>query len=163
TLADVPATVPRCGLERVGREDPRGNRSMHRNGILAGRAVVLVLALVAGTIAAGCQLPPEIGSVLIGCSEASTRTQGAGTRHLDPSSTYTAGFDIVESGVTLDCQGALIQSAPGAGGVGIQVSSPVTTELSDVTVKNCAVEGFLNSFRVTRPGFRDLAPGTEYE
>src|SRR4029079_4870619 len=35
--------------------------------------------------------------------------------------------------------------------------------LADVTVKNCSVDGFLNSFRVTRPGFRDLAEGVEDE
>ena len=136
---------------------------MRRKGNKAGRAVVLAVAVVAGTIGAGCQLPPEIGSVLIGCSEASVRTQVTVSSHLDPSCTYTAGFDVVASNVTLDCQGALVKSAPGAGGVGILVSSPVTTELSDVTVKNCSVDGFLNSFRVTRPGFRDLAEGVEYE
>jgi parallel beta-helix repeat protein len=137
---------------------------MHRKADVAGRAVVVVAAVLVATIAAGCQLvPPEVGSVLIGCSHASERVQVMVTSHLDPSCTYTAGFDIAASDVTLDCQDALIQSAPDAGGVGIQVSSPVTTELSNVTVKNCTVDGFLNSFRITRPGFRDLAAGTEYE
>jgi len=65
--------------------------------------------------------------------------------------------------VTLDCQGAHIKSAEGAGGRGNLVTTPVDTPLHDVTVRNCHVEGFLNSLRVTRDGFRTLPAGHEYE
>jgi hypothetical protein len=35
--------------------------------------------------------------------------------------------------------------------------------MHDVTVRNCHVDGFLNSFRATRVGFHDLAAGHEYD
>jgi parallel beta-helix repeat protein len=107
--------------------------------------------------------PPAEGSVLVGCDRADERVQVTVTSHLDPACTYTAGLDITTSGVTLDCQGATIRSAAGAGGRGILVSTPIDTPLHDVTVRNCTVEGFLNSLRVTRDGFRTLPQGEEYE
>ena len=36
-------------------------------------------------------------------------------------------------------------------------------DLTDVTVRNCRVEGFLYGIKVTRDGFRDLADGEEFE
>ncbi len=118
-----------------------------------------MLCLAAGA----CQLaPPAAGSVLIGCDQAANRVAVTVTSHLDPTCTYTAGFDVTASNTTLDCQGATVRSAPGAGGVGIVVSAPVDTDLHDVTVRNCHVEGFLNSLKITRPGFRDLPAGGEY-
>jgi parallel beta-helix repeat protein len=122
-------------------------------------ALVAVVALVA------CEPlpPPEQGSVLIGCERADERVEVTVTSHLDPSCVYTLGFDITTSDVTLDCQGATIRSAPGAGGRGILVATPVDTPLQGVTVRNCTVEGFLNSLRITRDGFRTLPAGEEYE
>lgn len=124
------------------------------------------MSFVLGVLAA-CQppplAPPEFGSELIGCDRASQRVQVTATSHLDPSCVYTMGFEISTSGVTLDCQGAVVRSAPGAGGRGIEIHTPVDTPLHDVTVRNCHVEGFLNGLRVTRDGFRDLPPGEEYE
>jgi polygalacturonase len=35
--------------------------------------------------------------------------------------------------------------------------------LSNILVRNCYVEGFLNNVRITREGFRDLAEGVEYD
>lgn len=128
-------------------------------------SVATVLAAVA--VLAACEPvalpPPGAGSVLIGCDRAGDRIAVTADSHLDPSCTYTAGIDISTSGVTLDCQGATIQSAPGAGGRGILISTPIDVPLSDVTVRNCHVRGFLNSLRVTRDGFRTLAEGVEYE
>jgi parallel beta-helix repeat protein len=109
-------------------------------------------------------LPPPSGdSVLVGCDRADERVVLTSSAHLDPACTYTAGVDITASGVTLDCQGATIRSAAGAGGRGILVATPIDTPLSGVTVRNCHVEGFLNSLRVTRDGFRTLPAGAEYE
>ncbi len=47
--------------------------------------------------------------------------------------------------------------------VGIAVRSPATRALEDVTIRGCVTVGFLNGIRVTRDGFRDLAPGTEFD
>ena len=126
------------------------------------RCVAVVVALGAW---AACQPlpPPDAGSVLIGCDRADERVQVTVTSHLDPDCVYTRGFDISASGVTLDCQGAVVRSAEGAGGRGIQIHTPIDTALTDVTVRNCHVEGFLNSLRVTRDGFRTLPEGAEYE
>jgi parallel beta-helix repeat protein len=107
--------------------------------------------------------PPQEGSVLVGCDRADERVQLTVSSHLDPACVYTLGFDVTASGVTLDCQGAAIRSAPGAGGQGIRIVTPIDTPLSDVTVRNCTVEGFLNDLRVTRDGFRTLPEGQEYE
>ncbi|HEY8543953.1 MAG TPA: right-handed parallel beta-helix repeat-containing protein, partial [Acidimicrobiales bacterium] len=100
---------------------------------------------------------------LVGCDRADERIVLTASAHLDPSCTYTAGVDITASGVTLDCQGATIRSPEGAGGRGILIATPIDTPLSGVTVRNCHVEGFLNSLRVTRDGFRTLPEGEEYE
>jgi parallel beta-helix repeat protein len=131
------------------------NRSLRRAALLA---VLATASLVSCNPA-----PPEPGSVLVDCSAAGTRVQVTVSTHLDSSCTYTAGFDVTASDVTLDCQGAVIRSELGAGGRGIEISSPVDTALSGVTVRNCNVEGFLNSLRVTRPGFRTLPEGEEYD
>jgi parallel beta-helix repeat protein len=126
-------------------------------------ATVLAAAALAAATTACKPPPPAPDSVLIGCEQATERVVVTQASHLDPSCTYSGGFDIRTSGVTLDCQGALIQSAPGAGGRGILVATPVDVPLHDVTVRNCTVSGFLNSLRVTRDGFRTLPEGSEYE
>jgi parallel beta-helix repeat protein len=119
--------------------------------------------VVAGLVACEPLPPPAEGSTLLGCDRAGERLVVTESSHLDPACTYTLGLDVTASGVTLDCQGAVVRSAAGAGGVGIRVASPVDVPLSDVTVRNCHVEGFLNSLRVTRDGFRALPEGVEYE
>lgn len=106
--------------------------------------------------------PPTSGSQLVGCSSATTRIVASSDTHLDPSCTYLAGVDVVGSGTTLDCQGATIRGTLSTPGAGILVSAPVGTDLADVAIRNCRVEGFTNSLRVTRPGFRSLPPGGEY-
>ncbi|MBX3312983.1 MAG: right-handed parallel beta-helix repeat-containing protein [Actinobacteria bacterium] len=128
------------------------------------RLSVLAVALVgvAGVTACEPLPPPEPGSVLVGCGQAGSRVTLTASSHLDPACVY-AGFDIRTSGVTLDCQGAVVRSAPGAGGRGILVESPAGVMLTDVTIRNCKVEGFLNSIKFTRDGFRTLAQGEEYE
>jgi parallel beta-helix repeat protein len=132
---------------------------MGRRGIVAAVGAAVVAAALAA-----CEPlpPPEAGSTLVGCDRAGERVQVTADTHLDPACTYTEGLDVTASGVTLDCQGATIRSAPGAGGRGIAVVTPVDVPLSDVTVRNCHVEGFLNSLRVTRDGFRTLPAGAEY-
>ncbi|MDW3220614.1 MAG: right-handed parallel beta-helix repeat-containing protein [Acidimicrobiales bacterium] len=107
-------------------------------------------------------LPPvEPGSALLGCERAADRVVLTASTHLDASCDWTAGFEINTSDVVLDCRGATIRKT--GGGRGIEISTPIDTALVGVTVRNCRVEGFLNSLRVTRDGFRLLEPGVEYE
>jgi parallel beta-helix repeat protein len=123
-------------------------------------AVLVMLGLVAA-----CQpilIPPASTSELIGCARADERVQVTKTSHLDRSCVYTLGFDVTASNVTLDCQGATIRSTV-ANGWGIRIVTPIDTPLTGVKVRNCHVEGFLNSLRVTRDGFRTLPQGIEYE
>jgi parallel beta-helix repeat protein len=100
-------------------------------------------------------------SQLIGCDRAAERVNVTVTSHLDPSCTYTGGFDVTASNVVFDCRGARIETTTGDGR-GIGVRSPATVAQANVVVRNCVVKGFLNNIRVTRTGFKDLAPGSEY-
>jgi parallel beta-helix repeat protein len=120
-----------------------------------------VAAVVAAPFASVA--PTASAAPVVGCASAGVRVQVTSSIDLDPSCTYTAGFDVVSSGTTLDCKGATIRSADGAGGVGILVHSPTDQPLSDVSITDCKVRGFLNSIRVTRDGFRTLAAGHEYD
>ncbi len=107
----------------------------------------------------GAALVP--GSNLIACDRADEVIVLSESSHLDPSCTWTRGVRIVASDVTFDCQGALIAST--GGGQGLLITTAVDVGLSNIKVRNCTVEGFLNSLRITREGFRDLAAGEEYE
>lgn len=123
-------------------------------------AIVAGLAVVAS--AAASAVADRAGAAMVGCDQAATRIVATSDVELDASCTYTAGVDITASGVTLDCRGARIASTSGAGR-GITIVTPVDVALADVTVRNCHVEGFLNSLRVTRDGFRTLPDGAEFE
>lgn len=101
------------------------------------------------------------GSQLIPCGLADTHVTVSASSHLDPSCTWTRGIEVVASDVTLDCQGARIVSSNRR--YGIHIIAPTDVPLSDVTIRNCHVEGFLNSIHVERDGFRDLPAGVEYE
>lgn len=121
----------------------------------------LMLLIVAGL--SGCKLSPLASdSQLIGCSSAADRIQITQNSHLDPSCVYTGGFDISTSNVTLDCRNALIQAQGSTGLRGIAIAAPEDTALTGVTVRSCHVEGFLNSLRILREGFRSFEQGEEY-
>ncbi len=130
----------------------------------------MVLLAVLALSAAACRHPwpappghhPPPRPVLIPCSQADVRVTVTASSVLDPSCTYHAGFEITAPNVTLDCRGALV-SSPATNGVGIEVSTPVDSDLSGVTIRSCRVRGFFNSMRVTRVGFRTLAAGHEYD
>lgn len=128
--------------------------------------VALLLTTAAGVVspasavsAASAETATE--PVTLDCADAGVRHELTTSTDLDPSCVWTAGFDITASDVVLDCHGALI--ANDGGGRGIEISSPTDTAMSGVVVRNCRVEGFLNNLRVTRPGFRELEEGVEYE
>jgi parallel beta-helix repeat protein len=135
------------------------NRARGACSVQVGRliGVIAAFAALAGGAAAG--LAP--GSQLIDCSQADARVSVSTSSHLDPSCTWTRGVAIVASDLVLDCQGAHIFAADRQRG--IEITAPTTTALSNITVRNCHVEGFLNNARITREGFRDLAEGVEYE
>lgn len=105
---------------------------------------------------------PEPGSQLAGCGQAGSVLVLTVDTHLDPACTYV-GAEIRTSGVTLDCLGARILAPASPGPRGILIASDASVPLSDVTVRNCEVEGpYTNSIRVTRDGFKTLAEGQEY-
>jgi hypothetical protein len=101
------------------------------------------------------------GSQLITCDRADDRIELTVSSHLDPSCTWTRGIEIIASDVTLDCQGAHI-AAPDRR-YGVHIFSTTEVALSNITVRNCHVEGFLNNYHIEREGFRDLAEGVEYD
>lgn len=99
-------------------------------------------------------------SELITCDRADERIDLTVTSHLDPSCTWTRGVEILASNVTLDCQGAHI-AAPDRR-FGVYIHADTNTPLTNIVVRNCYVEGFLNNFHIEREGFRQLAEGVEY-
>jgi parallel beta-helix repeat protein len=119
-------------------------------------AITVVVLLAAGAAAA-----PVPGSRMIDCSQADTLVTVDASSHLDPACTWTRGVRIVASDVVLDCQGARIVGPERR--YGIEISAPTTVALSNITVRNCYVEGFLNNVHIIREGFRDLTEGEEYD
>ena len=125
-----------------------------------------LLSLLAVVAAAAVLGPAEVravdpGSQLITCDRADTLVTISASSHLDPSCTWTQGIEIVASDVVLDCQGAHIATTDQR--YGILITAPTDVAVSNIVVRNCHVEGFLNNVRITRQGFRDLAAGVEYE
>jgi parallel beta-helix repeat protein len=133
-------------------------RRIGRFGLLLG----LMLAVAAPASAFAVD-PPEPTSALVPCSQASDRVQISVSSHLDPSCTYTGGFDIVASDVVFDCQNALVKAPESTGARGIEIITPASVDMANVTVRNCRVEGFLNNIRATRTDFRALTEGHEYD
>lgn len=147
---------------RAGPEERRRPRSRAPGPSGGRRRTALVVAAFALGLPGCPPGSPAPGSRLVGCERAAERVVLDADAHLDPSCVYTGGFEIPASGVELDCRGAHLRGAPEAGGRGIEIRAPEGQDLADVTVRNCHVEGFLNGVRVTREGFRSLAPGEEY-
>jgi len=116
-------------------------------------------------VAAACIAPPAFAvgenSELITCDRADERIELTANAHLDPSCTWTRTVEIVASNVELDCQGAHI-AAPDRR-YGIYIHADTSTPLSNIIVRNCHVEGYLNNIHIEREGFRDLEFGHEYE
>ncbi|MCU1371448.1 MAG: hypothetical protein JWO77_2642 [Ilumatobacteraceae bacterium] len=123
---------------------------------------MLLPLAVAGLVLVGAPRAAGADPVLIGCDQAAVRVQITVDSVLDPSCTYTAGFDVTASDVHLDCQGALIDAAVDEG-VGILIRTPNDVDLRNVTVSGCRVEGFVNSVRVRRDDARFLPAGSEHD
>ena len=93
-------------------------------------AAAVTAALGLGAVAA-CEPPPPLpppgdGSVLVGCDRADERVEITVSSHLDPACTYTLGFDITASGVTLDCQGRRSRARPAPAATASSSSRPST-------------------------------------
>jgi len=126
--------------------------------MLPSAAAALVGAVaVPGGVAAAVAAHP-----VVPCSAAAQRTVLTVSARLDPRCTYTGGFDIAASNVTLDCRGAVLDGT-GQPGVGVLLHAPADADLSRIAIRNCVVRGFLNSIRITRGGLRQLAAGHEYD
>jgi hypothetical protein len=125
------------------------------------------LTLAALLVAGGMVAPPVaaaddvVAPAVIGCDQAANRIEVTVSSVLDPSCTYTAGLDITASDVVLDCRHALIQNA--GGGIGILVQTPADVDLAHVTIRNCRVDGFVNSIHLRRLGLIALPAGHEYD
>jgi parallel beta-helix repeat protein len=137
---------------------------------IAALAVLAVIGLAACQPVANPELPlgdntgtVDASSTAIGCAQATQHLVVSASSHLDPACSYSGGIEINQSHVTLDCRGAHVDAGTGRSGVGILVHSPVDVALTDVTVRNCVVHGFLNGMRVTRDGFKTLTAGHEYD
>jgi hypothetical protein len=123
------------------------------------RSAIFVIAAVVSVCPEARGVAP--GSQLIDCSQADTQVTISVSSHLDPSCTRSRGVEIIASDVELDCQGAHIATTDRR--TGILITAPIDVALSNITVRNCHVEGFLNNVRITRDDFRTLAEGMEYD
>jgi hypothetical protein len=136
--------------------------------MLIAALAVAVGAMVLGSGSASAATgttgtPGAIPVQQISCAHAADRVAVTVSSELDPSCTYTGGFDITASNVLLDCHGALIQGAPGTHVLGIVVSTPADVDMENVTIRNCRLDGFFNNIHVRRDGFRALTAGHEYD
>ena len=120
-----------------------------------------LLAALACALGARAAVAVDPGSQLITCDRAGDRIRIDVSSHLDPSCTWTRGVEITASNVTLDCRGARI-AAPDRR-FGIAIVAPIDVAVSNVTVRNCHVEGFLNNLHLEREGFFALAELPEAE
>ncbi len=100
---------------------------------------------------------------LIGCGHAAERVTVTVSSRLDGRCTYTGGFDITASHVTLDCRGALVLGSGDDGRSGVAVSVAATSDLEDVTIRNCRIQGFEHGIDLARNAPTQLAPGHEYD
>lgn len=131
---------------------------------LLATVTVLVALATAGAVPSEARIagadPALSPAVSVPCSTAEERLVLTRNTELDPSCTYTGGFVVSTSGVTLDCRGAIVQ---GQGvGHGIDIEAPTTVALHGIRIRNCRVDGWQNGIHITRLGFQSLAVGVEY-
>lgn len=104
------------------------SRRLHR-AFLPALIAGVALVLPGGASAAPAPVVP--------CSQAGERVALTSSARLDPSCSYTAGFEITASDVDLNCRGAVIDRTGQGGDPGILVHTPVDADLSGVTIRNC--------------------------
>jgi len=133
-----------------------------RTGWLAIFAVAAIVA-ASPAAAAGAGERGRRAERLIDCRHAAERVTVTVSSRLDGGCTYTGGFDITASNVTLDCRGALVLGSPADSGSGVAVSVAATADLEDVTIRNCRIQGFEHGIDLARNTPSQLAPGHEYD
>ncbi len=136
--------------------------------VAAASASVTATPAAATTNGVGAGFGPSTGASAvsgtpIACARAAERITVTSSADLDPSCTYTGGFDITASNVVLDCHGALIQGAVGTHALGILVATPADVDLADVVIRNCRIDRFFNNVHLRRDGFRALTADHEYD
>ena len=131
------------------------------SGRVGARAAAGIVAVVVGLVLTACEPlpPPAPGSTLIDCSRAAERVVLTASSHLDPACTYTGGFEIATSGVTLDCQGARIAGAATSGSRASSSAPPRASPCPTSPSAAARSTGFLNSVRIMRDGYRILRGG----
>ncbi len=126
---------------------------------------LLALVAVLGLAVSPAAATPTAASAVhtLGCDQASARVTVTGNTRLDPSCTYTGGFDINTSNVTLDCRRARLEHPADDGTNAIAVSVAATANLANVTIRNCRIDGFQHAIDIARIGANQLAAGHEYD
>ena len=112
------------------------------------------------------RLPSNIVMSNIGMMPCTLNTGTVTVNHdmmLNPGCTYYENFNIVTSNTTLNCRGATIDGLSQIGvGAGIKISDSAYSNMANVKVENCNVEGFMEGILSTRIGFESLGYGKEY-
>src|SRR5690348_725409 len=102
-------------------------RKVRAGRVLRWGGVVAVCLGVLGP-AAGARARSDAAR-FVSCSDADQRITLTASAVLDPGCTYTGGFDIAASHVSLDCAGALIQRGAGGGSAGVRIATPVDVDM----------------------------------
>lgn len=130
------------------------------------RSALLFVALALSALAASpaaAATPAANQAHTIGCDRAAAHVTITTTTHLDGSCTYTGGFDITASNVTLDCRGAHLEHTADDGTNAVTVAVAATANLANVTIRNCHINGFQHAIDIARNGANQLAAGHEYD
>jgi parallel beta-helix repeat protein len=145
----------------VGRDDA-SVRAVLRSVCLVTAVVALMIPAAVGAGASTPTTPSPGSAPLIDCSRANEHVTITVSSRLDPHCTYTGGFDITASGVILDCRNALLKRATGDVNA-IAVYTDADSNLSNVTIRNCRIDGFSHGVDIARNGVNQLAAGHEYD
>jgi parallel beta-helix repeat protein len=99
---------------------------------------------------------------LVDCTRANEHVTITVSSRLDPRCTYTGGFDITASNVTFDCRNARLRRATGDVNA-IAVFVDADANLSNITIRNCRIDGFSHGVDIARNRANQLAAGHEYD
>ncbi len=127
-------------------------------------AAVALLAVAAPAVPVSPAAASDNGhGQLVDCSHASERVTISVSSYLDRDCTYSGGFAITASNVTLDCRGALLRRTSADGRDAIAVAVDAEADLGNVTIRNCRIDGFFHAIDLARNGANQLAAGHEYD
>lgn len=125
--------------------------------------VPLLGAVVAPTGADATVGRARVADATIACDRAAERVQLAVSAVLDPTCTWSGGFDIVASDVTLDCNGARLEYLGPDRRSAINVLVDAEADLEHVRIVGCDIHGFGHGIELIRNGANHLAAGHEYD